>query len=159
MECHAQRCSAGGIASPVLSNIYLDRFDRFVEQQLIPAYDRGRRRRVNPAYEHVENQIAKAKRHGDREALRGLRLERRSLPSRDPNDPGYRRLRYVRYCDLCRARHKSAQGYPSEPTSLRQGVSRQGRLARGRSKLGGWPRFPGGAGRTVFGLERAMSCW
>jgi glycosyltransferase involved in cell wall biosynthesis len=51
------------------------------------------------------------------------------------------------------------QGYPSEPTSLRRGVSRQGRLARGRSKLGGWPRFPGGAGRTVFGLERAMSCW
>ena len=52
-----------------------------------------------------------------------------------------------------------AQGYPSEPTLLRQGVSRQGRLARGRSKLGGWPRFPGGAGRTVFGLDRAMSCW
>src|ERR1035437_7300125 len=56
----------------------------------------------------------------------------------------------------CRDR---AQGYPSEPTSLRQGGSRQGRLARGRSKLGGWPRFPGGADRTVFGLERAMSCW
>jgi hypothetical protein len=42
---------------------------------------------------------------------------------------------------------------------FRQGVSRQGRLAWGRSKLGGWPRFPGGADRTVFGLERAMSCW
>ena len=28
--------------------------------------------------------------------------------SLDPHDPGYRRLRYVRYCDLCRARHKSA---------------------------------------------------
>jgi RNA-directed DNA polymerase len=26
--------------------------------------------------------------------------------------------RLVRYCDLCRARHKSAQGYPSEPTTL-----------------------------------------
>jgi hypothetical protein len=26
----------------------------------------------------------------------------------DPQDPGYRRLRYVRYADLCRARHKSA---------------------------------------------------
>ncbi len=36
---------------------------------------------------------------------------------------------------------KNAQGYPSEPTSLRQGVSRQGRLARGRSKLGGWPQL------------------
>ena len=55
--------------------------------------------------------------------------------------------------------HIERQGYPSEPTLLRQGVSRQGRLARGRSKLGGWPRFPGGAGRTVFGLDRAMSCW
>jgi len=33
--------------------------------------------------------------------------------------------------------HKWLQGYPSEPTSFRQGVSRQGRLARGRSKLGG----------------------
>jgi len=72
---------------------------------------------------------------------------------------GLANYRIIRYADLCRTRHKSAQGYPSEPTSLRQGVSRQGRLARGRSKLGGWPRFPGGAGRTVFGLERAMSCW
>ena len=83
----------------MLSNIYLDRFDRFVEQQLIPAYERGRRRRSNPPYQHVENQIAKATRHGDREAVRALRHARRSLPSQDPNDPGYRRLRYVRYCD------------------------------------------------------------
>jgi group II intron reverse transcriptase/maturase len=89
----------GGPASPVLSNIYLDRFDRFVEQQLIPAYARGRRRRDYPPYEHVENQIVKAKRHGDRAAVRRLRDERRLLPSQDPNDPGYRRLRYVRYCD------------------------------------------------------------
>ena len=36
-----------------------------------------------------------------------------------------------------RPRNKWSQGYPSEPTSFRQGVSRQGRLARGRSKLGG----------------------
>jgi hypothetical protein len=89
----------GGIASPVLSNIYLDRLDQFVEQQLIPDYDRGIRRRVNSAYYSVNNQIAKATRHGDREAVRALRLQRRSLPSQDPDDPGYRRLRYVRYCD------------------------------------------------------------
>lgn len=31
----------GGIASPILSNIYLDRLDQFVEQQLIPEYTRG----------------------------------------------------------------------------------------------------------------------
>ena len=28
-----------------------------------------------------------------------LRRQRRSLPSQDPNDPGYRRLRYIRYAD------------------------------------------------------------
>ena len=43
--------------------------------------------------------MAKAMRHGDREAVRALRLRRRTLPSQDPDDPGYRRLRYVRYCD------------------------------------------------------------
>ena len=89
----------GGVASPILSNIYLDRFDQFVEQQLIPDYDRGRRRRTHPAYENVENRIARARRHGDREAVRALKRERRTLPSQDPGDPGYRRLRYVRYCD------------------------------------------------------------
>jgi hypothetical protein len=31
--------------------------------------------------------------------VRALRRLRRSLPSQDPDDPGYRRLRYVRYCD------------------------------------------------------------
>jgi group II intron reverse transcriptase/maturase len=89
----------GGIASPVLSNIYLDRFDRFVEQQLIPEYTRGDRRQTEPRYHRVESQIAKAKRHGDRDTLQALRRLRRTLPSQDPNDPGYRRLRYVRYCD------------------------------------------------------------
>ena len=27
-------------------------------------------------------------------------------------------MKLIRYADLCRARHKSAQGYPSEPTTL-----------------------------------------
>jgi group II intron reverse transcriptase/maturase len=89
----------GGIASPVLSNIYLDRLDRFVERQLLPEFNLGRRRRKNPAYQRVEIQIAKARRHEDRLAARLLRHQLRTLPSQDPDDPGYRRLRYVRYCD------------------------------------------------------------
>ena len=89
----------GGVASPVLSNIYLDRLDQYVEQQLLPEYNRGRRRRPNRAYEVVENALARAWRHGDRQQARRLNLLRRRLPSQDPNDPGYRRLRYVRYCD------------------------------------------------------------
>jgi len=89
----------GGVASPILSNIYLDRLDQFVEQQLLPAYNHSRRRRRNPAYEAVMHQIAKAKRHGDRQAVRLLTQRRRALPSQDPDDRGYRRLRYVRYAD------------------------------------------------------------
>ena len=89
----------GGVASPVLSNIYLDRLDQFIEQSLLPEYNHGRRRRPNREYQIVEHAIQRAKRHGDREAVRELRLRRRTLPSQDPNDPGYRRLRYVRYAD------------------------------------------------------------
>ncbi len=89
----------GGIASPVMSNIYLDRLDTFVEQTLLPEYNRGDRRRRNRAYEVVDDQIAKARRHGDRAAVRMLVQHRRRLPSQDPNDPDYRRLRYVRYAD------------------------------------------------------------
>src|SRR5207249_11838850 len=51
------------------------------------------------AYEAVRHAIERAKRHGDRETVRALRRHRRTLPSQDPNDPCYRRLRYVRYAD------------------------------------------------------------
>jgi hypothetical protein len=40
-----------------------------------------------------------ARRRGDRETVRALRRETRQLPSVDPQDPGYRRLRYSRYAD------------------------------------------------------------
>jgi group II intron reverse transcriptase/maturase len=40
----------GGVASPILSNVVLDRLDKYVEKHLIPAYTRGRRRRTNPPY-------------------------------------------------------------------------------------------------------------
>ncbi|MBC9719704.1 maturase, partial [Streptomyces sp. TRM66268-LWL] len=89
----------GGIASPILSNIYLDRLDRFIEQRLLPHHNLGNKRRLNPEYEYLGVEIAKARRHGDREALRHLKVQRRSLPSQDPDDPGYRRLRYCRYAD------------------------------------------------------------
>ncbi len=89
----------GAVVSPVLSNIYLDRLDKFVETVLMPEYTRGDGRARNPAYREVEGAIARARRCGDRSAVRQLRKQLRSLPSLDPQDPGYRRLRYVRYCD------------------------------------------------------------
>jgi group II intron reverse transcriptase/maturase len=89
----------GGIASPVLSNIYLHKLDTFVEQVLIPEYTRGRTRARNPQYRKVEAAIEKARRAGDRPLVRALYRRLHSLPHGDPTDPGYRRLRYCRYAD------------------------------------------------------------
>ncbi|MEU6198347.1 reverse transcriptase domain-containing protein [Streptomyces sp. NPDC047061] len=89
----------GGVASPVLSNIYLHKLDEFVETVLIPEHTRGKRRARNPAYLELQNLLAKARRRGNRVQARALRQQMVSLPSADPNDPGYRRLRYIRYAD------------------------------------------------------------
>jgi group II intron reverse transcriptase/maturase len=89
----------GGVVSPILSSIYLHKLDRFVETVLIPEYTRGRLRARNPAYRTVEQAIARARRRGDRTEVRLLYRRLHRLPSQDPDDPGYRRLRYCRYAD------------------------------------------------------------
>ncbi len=92
-------CPQGGPVSPILSNIYLDKLDKFVERELIPQYTQGTRRRDNPEYHRTAAQLADARRRGNRAAARDLARQLRSLPSKDPADPGYRRLRYIRYAD------------------------------------------------------------
>ena len=89
----------GGVLSPCLSNIYLDRLDQFVETILVPEYNRGVLRKPNPEYHRVQVAVSRARRRGDDAAVRELRKQQRNLPSMDPHDPGYRRLRYVRYAD------------------------------------------------------------
>ena len=89
----------GGVVSPILSNIYLDRLDNFVETVLIPEYTRGKLRKHNPEYRQVQYAITQARKRGDRIEVRALRRKLRSLPTGDPRDRGYRRLRYCRYAD------------------------------------------------------------
>jgi group II intron reverse transcriptase/maturase len=57
----------GGVASPILSNIYLHRLDTFVETVLIPEYTRGKRRAFNPAYRRAQHRVRQARQHGDRD--------------------------------------------------------------------------------------------
>src|SRR5262249_54100040 len=47
----------GGIVSPILSNIYLDRFDRFVQAELIPVHTRGDRRQRRAEHRRIEYMI------------------------------------------------------------------------------------------------------
>jgi group II intron reverse transcriptase/maturase len=89
----------GGVASPILSNIYLHGLDNFAEKVLIPEYTRGGVRKASPAYRRIVDAIGRARKRGDRATVRELRKQQRSLPSRDTRDPGYRRLRYARYAD------------------------------------------------------------
>ncbi len=89
----------GGIVSPILSNIYLDKLDKFVEKTLIPEYTKSDKRETNPAYGHVANQLQTARRQGNLERVRALQKELRKHPSKTQDDPGYRRLRYIRYAD------------------------------------------------------------
>jgi group II intron reverse transcriptase/maturase len=89
----------GGVLSPLLSNIYLHRLDTFVEQVLMPEYNRGAERVKNPAYRKVQKALTRARERGDRAEARSLRQQLRGMPSKDLHDPGYRRLRYCRYAD------------------------------------------------------------
>src|SRR3954447_22921152 len=89
----------GGVASPLLSNIYLDKLDRFVEETLLPIYNRGDRRRNEPGYKAILNAARRAGDKGDHEEAARLRKQAQAMPSRDPKDPDFRRLWYVRYAD------------------------------------------------------------
>jgi len=92
-------CPQGGVASPVLSNIYLDRLDSFVETVLIPEYTQGKGRSENPAYKQVSDKIVRARRRYDLGEVRELRQRLRTLPRGNTRDPGFRRLQYIRYAD------------------------------------------------------------
>ena len=89
----------GGTVSPVLSNIYLDRLDQFVEQTLVPEYTRGKRRAKNPTYNRLSNRAYYCRATGRIEEAKRLERARRAIPANDPHDPAYRRLYYVRYAD------------------------------------------------------------
>ena len=89
----------GSVVSPILANVYLDRLDRFVEGVLLPAYNRGKKRRKNPEYHRTLRQIDRLRKTGRGKEAAALRPFLRSMPYGDTEDPDYRRLRYIRYAD------------------------------------------------------------
>ncbi|MGQ3740824.1 reverse transcriptase domain-containing protein [Bacillus sp. Fil] len=100
----------GGIISPILSNIYLNEFDKYMEE-IIQRFDRGKSRRRNPAYYKIQRKIMNTRDKIKRRSLdnperkelikllKEYRKESFNIPSVDPMDTNFRRLRYTRYCD------------------------------------------------------------
>jgi hypothetical protein len=89
----------GGVCSPILMNIYLDRLDQFVETGLLPSDNRGDQRKRYQPYRALLNAARRRTAAGQRDQAKRLRQHAQRMPSRDPADPNFRRLWYVRYAD------------------------------------------------------------
>ena len=89
----------GSVVSPMLSNILLDKLDQYVETVLIPRYTRGEKRRENPVYKQRMHQAEYCFKRDLTKEGQHLRKAAQHLPSKDPQDPSYRRLHYCRYAD------------------------------------------------------------
>lgn len=89
----------GGIVSPILANIYLNKLDSYVETVLIPEYTQGTKRRENRAYGNLLHKASALRKQGKPEEAEAVRKQAQQLPSVDTQDPNFRRLRYVRYAD------------------------------------------------------------
>jgi len=91
----------GSGLSPVLSNIVLDRLDKYVEQTLMPADTRGQRRKTYAPYVAVTTAASQARSQGEFTTAQRLNNQAPPLPSREPTAPNFRRRWYCRYCDDC----------------------------------------------------------
>jgi group II intron reverse transcriptase/maturase len=102
----------GSIVSPILANLYLNELDDFM-LKLKGNYERGKKRADNPPYRRIVEQknrlrkrIKRLTKRGDTRSielahnkLKELSQRQRSIPTGDPADPNFRRLRYCRYAD------------------------------------------------------------
>jgi group II intron reverse transcriptase/maturase len=99
----------GGVVSPILANIYLHALDSKIAE-MIETFKIGKRRQWNPAYKRLQGRIwwirKKIARETHPETIADLKCrakelseQLRKMPSIDPFDPQYKRLRYLRYAD------------------------------------------------------------
>lgn len=88
----------GGILSPILANIYLDKLDKYVES-LQKKFTQGDRRKVNPSYHSLNTRRWKVNKRGEYEEGKELLKKMQQMHYADMMDPNYVRIKYVRYAD------------------------------------------------------------
>lgn len=99
----------GGIISPILANIYLDKFDKYMSEYA-QNFEKGKKRRYNPQYTKFTKKairLRKALRITEDEEkkaellaqIMSVQKEMLKLPASMDMDDRYRRLKYVRYAD------------------------------------------------------------
>ncbi|GCF11949.1 reverse transcriptase/maturase family protein [Dictyobacter arantiisoli] len=98
-HCTLSGSPQGGVVSPLLSNIYLDKLDHYIETELLPSSTQGEERQSNLAYKRLTQRAYVARQKGEYQQAQAMVRLAQMLPRGDPFDPTYRRLRYVRYAD------------------------------------------------------------
>lgn len=99
----------GGIISPILANIYLDKFDKYIEEYT-KKFNKGKRRKENPIAKqlgqkkyYLTTKLKQSKNETERRQLLKqigeVVKERLKYPAGDEMDAGMKRLKYVRYAD------------------------------------------------------------
>ena len=99
----------GGIISPILANIYLDKFDKYIKEYAAK-FRKGDRRSINPEYWRLNNKKnwlkKKLQKTSDEQIRKSylyeiaqLSKQMLSTPHKDAMDADFRRMQYVRYAD------------------------------------------------------------
>lgn len=90
----------GGIVSPILANIYLDKLDQFVDG-LREELDSGKHRKHNLQYKRLQDQRLYLAKKGETKSARFEELgkQMKKLPSMDMYDPDFKRVKFIRYAD------------------------------------------------------------
>ena len=99
----------GGIISPMLANIYLDKFDKYIKEYAAK-FRKGDRRSINPDYWRLNNKKnwlkKKLQKTSDEQIRKSylyeiaqLSKQMLSTPHKDAMDADFRRMQYVRYAD------------------------------------------------------------
>ena len=99
----------GGIISPILANIYLDKFDKYIKEYAA-TFRKGDRRSINPEYWRLNNKKNRLKQKLQKTSdeqmrksylyeIAQLSKQMLSTPHKDAMDADFRRMQYVRYAD------------------------------------------------------------
>lgn len=99
----------GGIISPILANIYLDKFDKYMNEYA-QTFDKGKKRKTSKQSRKLENKVRrlrialKSVKDENRKAeieseIKELQKQQLSIPYADAMDVSFRRIKYVRYAD------------------------------------------------------------
>lgn len=99
----------GGIISPILANIYLDKLDKYVNEY-IQNFNKGSKRKPTKEYEQLSYKLGRLRKklkteqeEQDRAELisyiKGFEKERLLYPFGKSIDTDFRKLKYVRYAD------------------------------------------------------------